>query len=235
LGLGLGLGLSFGVGVGVANAEALGCVAWRQTGDCDPQGPREPHSDKDCGIPVAPGASGYCECAGGERMGLAGCDHAEFTCGAACERRLEEAPAAGIRPEGTCRGSKICDCSRAGHSCVCGAPGAGQNGCCNMGCGGCEAACDGAPPPPARPGGAAEQRLEAAPPVGYEPAPLEAATDCAAHLSCGKCVAGGCAWCVADRVCRDDKPWQCQGTPPLPTKHTRARAAGSEYLKNSHP
>uniref|UniRef100_A0A7S1XMM3 Uncharacterized protein n=1 Tax=Phaeomonas parva TaxID=124430 RepID=A0A7S1XMM3_9STRA len=144
-------------------------------------------------------------------MGLAGCDHAEFTCGAACERRLEEAPAAGIRPEGTCRGSKICDCSRAGHSCVCGAPGAGQNGCCNMGCGGCEAACDGAPPPPARPGGAAEQRLEAAPPVGYEPAPLEAATDCAAHLSCGKCVAGGCAWCVADRVCRDDKPWQCQG------------------------
>merc|ERR1712224_241603 len=36
--------------------------AWRQTGGCNPDGPREANNDKACGVSVNPGASGYCEC-----------------------------------------------------------------------------------------------------------------------------------------------------------------------------
>jgi len=42
----------------------------RQTGGCDPEGPREPDSDTPCGRPVEGGRSGYCECVGRAR-GLA--------------------------------------------------------------------------------------------------------------------------------------------------------------------
>ena len=39
------------------------CVAWRQTGGCDPfNGVREPEKDLPCVEPVASGASGHCEC-----------------------------------------------------------------------------------------------------------------------------------------------------------------------------
>jgi alpha 1,2-mannosyltransferase len=37
------------------------CVGWRQTGNCDPFGPREPQNDKSCFMPIAGGNSGFCE------------------------------------------------------------------------------------------------------------------------------------------------------------------------------
>ncbi|KAG1697822.1 hypothetical protein DVH05_015776 [Phytophthora capsici] len=36
------------------------CVGWRQTGNCSPDGPREPAKDLNCGGIVLAGASGYC-------------------------------------------------------------------------------------------------------------------------------------------------------------------------------
>lgn len=36
------------------------------------------------------------------------------------------------------------------------------------------------------------------------------AEKCAAHLDCGGCVAGGCGWCISQRACRPDEPWNCQ-------------------------
>ena len=40
-------------------------MSWRQTGGCDPDGPRESDRDKSCFDIVPSGASGYCECGGG--------------------------------------------------------------------------------------------------------------------------------------------------------------------------
>jgi hypothetical protein len=65
---------------------SLRCVSWRQTADCDPTGShREPRNDKPCADQIPPGASGYCECAGGVKRGLVGCTgHASFTCDDVC-------------------------------------------------------------------------------------------------------------------------------------------------------
>ena len=41
--------------------DPVQCVAWRQTGDCSPHGPREPQNDKACNETIPIGASGYCE------------------------------------------------------------------------------------------------------------------------------------------------------------------------------
>merc|ERR1711939_499297 len=38
------------------------CVKWRQTGNCIPEGPREPARDQACGDLVQDHQSGYCEC-----------------------------------------------------------------------------------------------------------------------------------------------------------------------------
>lgn len=50
-----------------------GCVGWKQTGTCSPDGPREPQKDLACDFPVPSDVSGYCECADGHvtsRSGL---------------------------------------------------------------------------------------------------------------------------------------------------------------------
>lgn len=75
--------------VGPAGVSALGCVSWRQTGGCDPNGPREVGSDLACQILVRKGNSGYCECTNGRRAAMVGCMHEEFTCEDQC-RRLDE-------------------------------------------------------------------------------------------------------------------------------------------------
>ena len=49
------------------------CLGWRQTGDCRPDGPREPYNDRDCNVVIERGNSGYCECAGGKRHGARTC------------------------------------------------------------------------------------------------------------------------------------------------------------------
>jgi hypothetical protein len=34
---------------------------------------------------------------------------------------------------------------------------------------------------------------------------------CGGHLVCEACRANGCAWCIAARLCVEDKPWKCTG------------------------
>ena len=60
------------------------CNAWRQTGGCDPDGPREAIADESCLDDIDVGRSGYCDCADGVRHGFA-CDHVPLTCRAVCE------------------------------------------------------------------------------------------------------------------------------------------------------
>ena len=37
-------------------------MAWRMTGNCDPNGPREWWNDKPCDADIPNDASGYCQC-----------------------------------------------------------------------------------------------------------------------------------------------------------------------------
>ena len=64
------------------------CVQWRQTGNCDPQGVREPAHDRGCVVVVTSFMSGYCECEGGLKRSAVGCGHKSFTCNAACAQPL---------------------------------------------------------------------------------------------------------------------------------------------------
>lgn len=65
--------------------EPENCVAWRQTGGCNPFGARETSFDKyNCNEPISKGASGFCECAGGTALALVTCDHDTFTCADVC-------------------------------------------------------------------------------------------------------------------------------------------------------
>lgn len=36
-------------------------------------------------------------------------------------------------------------------------------------------------------------------------------TPCHKHFGCEECVSNLCAWCIAQRVCKDDAAWQCLG------------------------
>jgi hypothetical protein len=67
-----------------ANKTETGCVAWRQTGNCDPNGPREPTHDQSCTTTIPFPSSGYCECFGGRKASATGCGHPAFTCAKAC-------------------------------------------------------------------------------------------------------------------------------------------------------
>merc|ERR1712226_977502 len=58
--------------------EDTKCVRWRQTGGCDPDGPREKQGDKACSEEIPTGSSGYCQCgvcAQKTRVRLSTCDH----------------------------------------------------------------------------------------------------------------------------------------------------------------
>ena len=72
--------------------ERYNCVGWRQTGQCDPHGPREPDLDRPCSSTVDGDRSGYCECGLGRKLLKVGCKEADspdfepFTCKAECER-----------------------------------------------------------------------------------------------------------------------------------------------------
>ena len=50
-----------------AASSGAACVAWRQTGDCDPAGPRQAEMDLLCNETVQIGFSGYCECGGARK------------------------------------------------------------------------------------------------------------------------------------------------------------------------
>ena len=64
------------------------CVAWRQTGNCDPNGEREPLADESCFTAIAPGRSGYCECRARPNVEYM-CEHLEFTCEELCRESTE--------------------------------------------------------------------------------------------------------------------------------------------------
>jgi hypothetical protein len=66
---------------------ALECKSWRQTGSCDPEGKREPASDKNCDAIVSKASSGYCECEGGVKAKKVACGHEEFTCADVCKAK----------------------------------------------------------------------------------------------------------------------------------------------------
>ena len=63
----------------VIRVRASGCVAWRQTGGCDPNGVRERWADKKCSDVIPSGSSGYCECEAGVLAMQVTCNHGEFT------------------------------------------------------------------------------------------------------------------------------------------------------------
>merc|ERR1712224_830194 len=66
------------------------CIAWRQTGGCDPNGPREPHFDKPCDADIPSDASGYCQCFGGIKKMMKGCAKGGFgNCDVACRSNYE--------------------------------------------------------------------------------------------------------------------------------------------------
>ena len=103
-GLALALLLSFS-GVRVLAVFDGGCVSWRQTGGCDPDGVREPAADKACDLIIDSGASGYCECANGVRVSRVACDHPPFACKVEC--RLHSAAPRTSEP--TCSADGTCD------------------------------------------------------------------------------------------------------------------------------
>jgi hypothetical protein len=65
--------------------QVPGCAGWRQTGDCSPLGPREPHNDLHCQRQVPPGVSGFCECTDGRKVHESTCARTiSFTCAEEC-------------------------------------------------------------------------------------------------------------------------------------------------------
>jgi len=65
--------------------EEDACISWRQTGNCDPNGPRELKNDRPCNILISSEASGYCECNGGDTAHST-CQHDPFTCDVECKK-----------------------------------------------------------------------------------------------------------------------------------------------------
>ena len=61
------------------------CVSWRQTGNCNPDGPRKKRYDKTCSTKIKAKQSGYCECGGGSKTMKKGCEKGDYsTCNEAC-------------------------------------------------------------------------------------------------------------------------------------------------------
>eukprot|EP01062_Namystynia_karyoxenos_P028937 TRINITY_DN21844_c0_g1_i1.p1 TRINITY_DN21844_c0_g1~~TRINITY_DN21844_c0_g1_i1.p1 ORF type:complete len:155 (+),score=48.17 TRINITY_DN21844_c0_g1_i1:178-642(+) len=70
------------------------CVAWRQTGECRGDGPREGTADSPCEETIQSGRSGFCECQGGARAEHS-CGHEPLSCEAACKALRAGSPAEG--------------------------------------------------------------------------------------------------------------------------------------------
>eukprot|EP01062_Namystynia_karyoxenos_P033655 TRINITY_DN24741_c0_g1_i1.p1 TRINITY_DN24741_c0_g1~~TRINITY_DN24741_c0_g1_i1.p1 ORF type:complete len:847 (+),score=184.29 TRINITY_DN24741_c0_g1_i1:90-2630(+) len=75
-----------------AGAEEPRCLAWRQTGGCNPNGPRESNRDQPCDATIAGSASGYCECSGGRHRAQSGCGHQPLRCDQVCAAPPPAAP-----------------------------------------------------------------------------------------------------------------------------------------------
>lgn len=92
--------------VSAISEEDLQCVRWRQTGGCNPDGPREKHGDKACSVEIPTGSSGYCQC-GNVKKGttrkvrLVTCDHRPFNCATEC-LQMKRYMCIGWRQTGNC-------------------------------------------------------------------------------------------------------------------------------------
>ena len=66
------------------------CISWRQTGKCNPNGPREPHNDKPCDASIPNDLSGFCQCRGGTKQMMKWCwEKGEYrNCNEACKHAL---------------------------------------------------------------------------------------------------------------------------------------------------
>jgi len=62
------------------------CVAFRRTGGCNPNGPREATGDLHCSSVVPQRMSGYCECENGRRAAEVTCRHAPMRCDQECRK-----------------------------------------------------------------------------------------------------------------------------------------------------
>ena len=60
------------------------CISWRQTGNCNPNGPREKQKDMPCDAAIHSGASGYCECENNRKVKFSTCEHDSFLCENEC-------------------------------------------------------------------------------------------------------------------------------------------------------
>ena len=89
-------------GSGACHPKRLECMAWRQTGGCDPSGKRERRGDKDCASEVDAGASGFCECGDGAHVARSGCDHRPIVCSRACRDRDRHECVGGWRQTSNC-------------------------------------------------------------------------------------------------------------------------------------
>jgi hypothetical protein len=67
----------------ITTNRAGGCLGWRKTGGCDPDGTREKEQDKDCKATIDSKLSGFCQCANGVRQKFA-CGHDVITCASVC-------------------------------------------------------------------------------------------------------------------------------------------------------
>jgi DnaJ-class molecular chaperone len=85
--------------------EDLKCIKWRQTGGCNPNGPREKHGDKACSEVIPTGSSGFCQCGnvkkGTRRAREVTCDHRPFSCHTEC-LQLRRYMCLGWRQTGGC-------------------------------------------------------------------------------------------------------------------------------------
>ena len=84
----------------VAIGAQQGCIAWRNTGGCNPDGVREAAHDLGCGEIVPTGSSGFCECAGGVRVRKSTCEHQPFICSNECAKANDATIAAMVSPAG---------------------------------------------------------------------------------------------------------------------------------------
>lgn len=103
------------LGVSARGTWRSGCEAWRQSADCDPEGPHAPERDLSCLQPVLGNRGGYCDCGGGRREKLVDCgsEHRKaFTCLDQCAPVSED----------------VCEGFKATSGCLAGGTGDGGRG-----------------------------------------------------------------------------------------------------------
>jgi endoplasmic reticulum resident protein 44 len=83
----------------------LSSCSWRQTGNCDPNGPREPELDSDCLTLIVRGRSGVCDCGvDGIKINFT-CEHETVTCEEECVKAIKSVMATFLEVEKSEKGA----------------------------------------------------------------------------------------------------------------------------------